>query len=1001
MKLTVCLKLMKASTRSRWQIHLLGLICISICLFIHITDVFGAGPFLLDESLFTPLSSTSFEYNLHDNDVIYSTDNYSSSGQGAERLFSQALSCLKKNENRLALDYLRQALPLVLEDEENSLLQASITYYTGLALASLGLLQESLDQYQEAIRIAEANNDLIIVLKGHNKSGEILNRQGKYLQALGELAKASGLEKKLINISDPSAGQIYGRILAHQGTSSYHLGDFNQALSFFDLADRYFDENEDKVGRLITRIHIANTNLNLGKIKKAIVDYEKAESQAEEIGDDKRKGDALSGLALAFQFEGRQQEALNILQTALNLHQKAGAAAALARDRNNLGLVYENVGNYKEAEKYYSKAIVDFRHLKKSAVEGMVWANLGYLSLLDNQLEKSRKELSQARKVLEQSDDLIKISITYEYTGRLYLALKKYEDAIIYFEKALELAEEMSRPETLWRAWAGLGAANRAEGNSREALKYYQQSVETIEQLRQHEIESEFQGKYLYDKLDVYNSLIRLFIKVNDKYAALESLERRNQWRLRDKLRKDLSFQERQRNDLFVKERALFSKMHAMERGINKISIGNDRSGRALKQFGSHLKSVKQEHQNFLSKIKREDLDLYRRLSAEKFAPINLVRSLPDDTAVIAYFLDGENLFIFSVTAEGLKMTSTIGVAKILEEKTVLLRKAVSGPQANLQESLRSFHQAAFIFYDVLIKPLDEEIHSKKFWFLLPDEMLWNIPFAAIAQQTDTGVRYLVDDHVLSYVNSFNANSKGDLIKSQVGQQSARIVAFGNPEGMLPAADKEIQLAKTIDPEALIFSGKEANEPNFRAHAREADILVIASHAFRPPSTETTYISIAPSISHDGRLTVNEIRGLDLKGVSLVVLSGCGTALSHEQGNIFLSLADAFLFAGAGSVIATLWDISDQGTYELMTRFNAHFRKNGNYQEALRLAQKNCLTENTNNQASQAQTLVRGIRYISFQERHKKNEHLLDLSHPYYWAPFIVIKAGMPLKNVQ
>ncbi len=344
-------------------------------------------------------------------------------------------------------------------------------------------------------------------------------------------------------------------------------------------------------------------------------------------------------------------------------------------------------------------------------------------------------------------------------------------------------------------------------------------------------------------------------------------------------------------------------------------------------------------------------------------------------------------------------MTKTKGVAGLLKEKTSLLREAVSGPPTNLKESLSIFNTASFFFYDVLIKPLDEEVLTKKYWYLLPDEMIWNIPFAAIAQKTDRGVRYLVDDHVLTFVNSLEVYPKEALVTSEDLQRPTRVVAFGNPEGMLPAADQEVRSARTIDPEALIFSGSQANEQNFRRHAKEADILIIASHAYRPPAINETYITVAPSPNHDGRLRVNEIRGLDLKEVSLVVLSGCGTALSHEQEDIFLSLADAFLFAGARSVMASLWDISDQGTYELMTRFNKHFKKNGHDHESLRLAQMTCLANNKNTTEPFVSAVIRGVRYISFVDKQKKIAQLLDMSHPYYWAPFIVIKPGMPLIN--
>ena len=97
-----------------------------------------------------------------------------------------------------------------------------------------------------------------------------------------------------------------------------------------------------------------------------------------------------------------------------------------------------------------------------------------------------------------------------------------------------------------------------------------------------------------------------------------------------------------------------------------------------------------------------------------------------------------------------------------------------------------------------------------------------------------------------------------------------------------------------------------------------------------------------PDADHDdGILTAAEVESLDLRGVDLALLSACETGLGNVAGGEgLLGLQRAFQVAGARSVVASLWQVSDDATRALMERFYDNlWQKEMSRLESLREAQ--------------------------------------------------------------
>lgn len=182
----------------------------------------------------------------------------------------------------------------------------------------------------------------------------------------------------------------------------------------------------------------------------------------------------------------------------------------------------------------------------------------------------------------------------------------------------------------------------------------------------------------------------------------------------------------------------------------------------------------------------------------------------------------------------------------------------------------------------------------------------------------------------------------------------------------LPGARREAEVvAETVGATALV--GENATKENLfsemEARAQSAELIHFATHGIsdneNPLDGSFLLLGDGPEPA-DGRLLAREIQGFDLENSPLVVMSACQTGLGKDFEVGTIGLARAWQYAGASSVVMSLWNVDDEATFELMTEFI-------------------CLSETMPSD--------RALQHAMQRVRSERND-------PYFWAGFTIF--GLP-----
>jgi CHAT domain-containing protein len=259
------------------------------------------------------------------------------------------------------------------------------------------------------------------------------------------------------------------------------------------------------------------------------------------------------------------------------------------------------------------------------------------------------------------------------------------------------------------------------------------------------------------------------------------------------------------------------------------------------------------------------------------------------------------------------------------------------------------------------------EFRQKQALILVPDGKLHLLPFSALANSG----RYILSSHLVTVAPSGTVLDMLSHRADQVVRDDRPYVGVAawtsrappntlfatifrgvsGPERRelvpLPESRYEVvTIAGDLPKPNTILLGSQATETNFkRLPLSQYSVIHLALHGYVDPEfpdrSALVFAPEQPAID-DGLLQVREIRNLHLNA-NLVTLSACDTGVGPVGEEGVANIDNAFIEAGAQSVVSTLWQLEDHATAQLMIDFYGHLGRNEGKAEALRQAQLDML----------------------------------------------------------
>ncbi|HLI84669.1 MAG TPA: CHAT domain-containing tetratricopeptide repeat protein [Bryobacteraceae bacterium] len=797
--------------------------------------------------------------------------------------------------------------------------------------------------------------------------------------SLGNLREASAILEQLLPIRKTiGSPNSYATSLYNLSTYQAQLGELDKARAGFSESLAIFQRSKFPRGEGFALEGLGNLYLNLGDEEKAEAYFEKAFAQWKGVEDRRGEAQALNSLGAIAARRNEFVKSAGLHRQSLALARSGG----LQRDeiQSLVGLAKDSLGSgdAHAAIETASQALEIAQKTGDRDGEASAFESQGEACRRLGDLEQARQNLAQALALREATDQPVFEIQTLSQLATLERDANRLPKASIYISKALSLAETV-------------GAS--AGGLDSKIL-------------------------FISSHSKAFDLAIDIAMHLHKDAEALELSERARARGLVDLIRQArLDIRAGVDPDLLARERRVEDLVDGRHQRLTRV-LASPHTRAQETEARAELDNYIEEYQRIEAEIRAASPRYAALVQPSSLSASAIQKLLDSDTALVEFWLGEERSYAWLVTREEIKGFAlppraeieglARGVYRALNARNDVPHNP--SPQETLEQREKRWKAADAEFAAVsaelsqkLLAPVIGNIRARNLW-VAGDGALEYVPLAALP--TPGAKQPLIAKYNIVRLPSASvlAEMRQEIAARDAPRRPGHVVAvFADP--VFQPSDERVSKrsigqsanllrgAGDIDLTSLPrlpFSREEANAIvalapagstlealDFEANRAQAQkpgladyrILHFATHAFldsQHPELSGIVLSMVDRQGRpqDGFLRLHEIYNLRLNA-DLVVLSACRTALGREiRSEGLVGLTRGFMYAGVPQVLASLWDVRDRATAELMRRFyEALLRRHFPPAAALREAQL---------------SMLRDPRW----------------SNPYYWAAFVMEGAG-------
>ena len=824
-----------------------------------------------------------------------------------------------------------------------------------------------------------------------------------YYQAYEIYKLAFGENHRRIALTLDRIGALYNSY----GMRSAGTLNLEKAL---EIKKNVFPEDHIEIG--IAYHNIGSSLLTNNNIKKSISYHQKSIRIFKKIFglEHLNVGIALNSLANAYTLDENYDEALLYLKKSFEVKSKflKENDLGLSNLHEGFGMLYQKMEKYDLAFDSYEKSKTILIHnfgMKHPDVATSIH-NQALIRFSQGKLQEAKILIVNAIKIQEEAQKIDFIKLTnsqlelvsiLEKEEKLQEALQENDKILSWLKyktgktintdklvkgltQRAKILKKIDTPNNLLLAQEFENEAlamlykiskNYSENSFRQSLfeKHFalvSQAIDTNIQL----YEANKEKKYL-DQLYV------IFEK--NKAFALKNIYNKNNIQVSSKPLMNLNLEERElKNKLSKIEKNKFE-MEASGHPNEKIDSLDNAYSNNIFAINESLDSI----QN----VYKRDYEKYFRLNhSDEILAISELQNdlLIDRQSLINYFVGKEFLYISCINNKK-SVVEKVPLNMSLNQLVSNFRESIYRPfseklsAAKLDSLQIQYVESAYELYQKLILPIEDKIGDKEELIIIPDGVIGYIPFDALLSEKPTNISAYQDYPYLLKKYQTSISYSATLLKEMKDKKhkltssksflgvaprfegggadttllAARSIDVLNDRNRLSALKENVNEVKNIQQivGGDLLINENATEANFVDQASGYQLIHLSTHGKANDQVGDysflAFYELKDSLENEW-LYNKELYELDLNA-DMVVLSACETGIGElQKGEGIISLARGFSYAGAKSIITSLWNVDDGTTPEIMNYFYSNLKENMPKDKALREAKLQYLNNTTN-----------------------------------------------------